>query len=39
MTTASVLGTALAVAMRGHAVLPITWPIDINGRLRFMSAE
>jgi Bifunctional DNA primase/polymerase, N-terminal len=27
------LGTALAFARRGHAVLPLTWPINVNGRL------
>ena len=27
------LGTALAFARHGHAVLPLTWPIDVNGRL------
>jgi hypothetical protein len=28
------LGTALAFARRGHAVLPLTWPVAVNGRLR-----
>jgi hypothetical protein len=27
------LGTALAFARRGHAVLPLTWPVKVNGRL------
>lgn len=29
-----VLSSALAFARRGHAVLPLTWPIAVNGRLR-----
>ena len=32
-TAAPMLGTALAFARRGHAVLPLTWPIKVNGRL------
>jgi Bifunctional DNA primase/polymerase, N-terminal len=28
----TVLGTALAFARRGHAVLPLTWPLAVNGR-------
>ncbi len=32
MTTA--LGTAIAFARREHAVLTLTWPIDVNGKLR-----
>ena len=27
------LGAALAFARHGHAVLPLTWPIKVNGRL------
>jgi hypothetical protein len=27
------LDAALAFARRGHAVLPLTWPIEVNGRL------
>jgi hypothetical protein len=34
MTTASILGTALAFAKHGYAVLPVHWPINIGGRLR-----
>ena len=32
-TAAPMLGTALAFARRGLAVLPLTWPIKVNGRL------
>jgi hypothetical protein len=30
----STLGAALAFARRGYAVLPLTWPVAVNGRLR-----
>lgn len=33
-TAAPTLGTALAFARRGHAVLPLCWPINVNGGLR-----
>jgi hypothetical protein len=29
----TVLGTALAIVRREHAVLPLTWPLKINGKL------
>jgi hypothetical protein len=29
----TVLGTALAIARREHAVLPLTWPVKVNGKL------
>ena len=32
-TATPMLGTALAFARRGHAVLPLCWPISVNGRL------
>lgn len=31
--SSSVLATALAFAGRGHAVLPVTWPVERGGRL------
>jgi hypothetical protein len=34
MMTASILSTALACVRRGHAVLPLTFPVDIDRRLR-----
>jgi len=33
-TEASVLLTAMAFARLGHAVFPVNWPVDHNGRLR-----
>jgi len=29
------LGTALTYSRRGHAVLPLTWPVKVNGKLVF----
>ena len=33
MTTTSILASALAFARRGYAVFPVTWPIELRGRL------